>query len=156
MQHVNKKLVLPYTRKQMFNLVNAIEDYPLFLPWCKSVQVHYQREVGVDCQEIKATLNIAKGPAKFDMTTINLAQENLTLESDSIKLKLANGPFRHFDGGWKFTDLVNGTSSIDFSMEFQFANKLFAIALEPVFLSLSNSLLEAFLRRAAEVYVPRR
>lgn len=151
MQNVSRKLILPYTRKQMFKLVNTVEDYPLFLPWCKSVHVHYQKMLDA-AQEIKATMNIAKGPAKFEITTINLAQEDLTPDCDMIKLKLVNGPFRHFNGDWKFTDIENGSSIIDFNMEFQFSNKLFAMALEPVFLGVSSSLVDAFSRRAAEVY----
>ena len=142
MQTVSKRVVLPYTRQQMFNLVNAIEDYPLFLPWCKSVQVHYRRAV-----EVKATMSIAKGPVKFDVTTVNMVQEH-----NLINLKLANGPFRNLDGSWKFSDIENGKCLIDFEISFQFANKLFAIALEPFFLGVSNTLVDAFAQRAAEVY----
>ena len=140
MRRVDRKLILPYSRAQVFALVDAIEDYPLFLPWCKQAQIHYRRE-----SEVKATLYLAKGPLKFDFTTINLAHGD-----SKIELKLVQGPFRNLDGSWSFEELAANKCLVNFNLSFQFANKLLAMALEPLFLGMSNTLIESFSKRADE------
>lgn len=152
MTEVSKTLILPYNVQQMFALVNAIEDYPQFLPWCKRAEIHARTD-----QEIIATLVVAKGVASFKFTTANTIKivdnnNNNNNSNISIDLKLVKGPFSKFAGGWSFIACANNTCSVTFQLVFTIANSLLAIALESTFHSLVDTLLASFAKRAEQLY----
>lgn len=143
MPTVNKSLIVPYSVEQMYNLVNAIESYPEFLPWCKSTEIHTRSD-----NELKATIQLSKGPMTYSITTENQMQPH-----ERISMQYIDGPFRHCSGTWEFkpTDKAQETL-VTFNMDYQFANRLAAIAIEPVFNPISNSLIDAFYKRAEQIY----
>jgi ribosome-associated toxin RatA of RatAB toxin-antitoxin module len=142
MPEIKKTAIVPHTVNEMFELVNAIEDYPQFIPWCRSAEVLSRTE-----DEIRATLNFARGGLQKSFTTCNRLQKNKMVE-----IRLLHGPFRHLEGLWSFESLPNDSCQIVLNLEFEFSNRLLAMAFEPFFTQVVNTLVEAFCKRAEEIY----
>lgn len=138
---IKKSAVVPYTPAQMFDLVNTIEDYPKFIPWCAGSQV-----LSRNADEIQARLDFAKGGMHKSFATCNRLQPNKMIE-----IRLLNGPFRQLEGFWRFDDLDDGCR-VMLDLEFEFTNPLMAFAFGPVFTKVANMLVDAFQQRAHEVY----
>jgi ribosome-associated toxin RatA of RatAB toxin-antitoxin module len=141
MNHVNRNALVPYTPAQMYALVNDVEDYPKFLPWCRKAQVESRTD-----KEVQASLELARGGLHKRFTTRN------TLHPEhAIDIALVRGPFRHLQGHWRFEPLAEG-SKVVLDMAFEFANPLLGVMLGPVFSEICNTLVSSFTRRAADVY----
>lgn len=139
---VQRATVVPYTAEQMYQLVNDIEHYPEFLPWCPSTTVHFRQE-----DKIQATLDIAKGIVHRSFTTINSLTPNKMVQMD-----LVEGPFKFLHGVWEFTSSPEGLTKVDFKVEFEFNNRLLDIGFAPVFQHITQTMVTAFSNRAKELY----
>lgn len=143
MTKVHKSLVVPFSVDQMYDLINEIEDYPKFLPWCSGAEVHSRSDT-----EVKATIHLAKGPITYSITTVNQMQPK-----QLISMQYLAGPFRHCAGSWEFTAIDKPEhSQVAFSMDYQFSNRLAALAIEPVFKPIMDTLIDAFYARAEHIY----
>ncbi len=126
----------------MYALVADVEKYPGFLPWCRDARV---REPGEDT--VEASLEIGRGPIRKSFTTRN------TMVPDSrIDIGLVDGPFKHLQGRWEFMTLDGAGSRIALNLEFELANALLRRTLGPVFSEIANTMVDAFCRRAKELY----
>lgn len=121
----------------MYALINDIESYPAFLPWCTSARVESRSP-----HEIVATLAVHRGPLRAEFTTRNQLQPE-----SRITMQLVRGPFRLLEGEWLLSPAGEGTQ-IELSMRFAFANPISAALLEPVFAQTAASLVDAFVARA--------
>lgn len=139
---IQKNALVPYTPAQMFDLVNRIEDYPQFLPWCKETTV-YSR----DGNEVKARIVVAKGAIRHSFATVNRLQQNKIIE-----VRLLEGPFRRLEGFWQFEAIETGGCRINFNLDFEFSNKLINLTTGPVLQKVAGSFIEAFCQRAKEIY----
>lgn len=139
---INRSVTVPYSVTKMYDLVNTIEDYPKFLPWCRSSEIHHRNE-----DEVKATLTLGHGAIQKSFTTCNLLQAGKMIE-----MRLVSGPFKQLLGFWRFTELANDGCQIDFDLEFEFSNKLMAMAFGAVFQQVAHTLVDAFCKRADELY----
>lgn len=142
MRTVNKSALVPYAASQMYTLVNNVERYPEFLPWCRSARVLSQTDT-----EMHASLALARSGFHKTFTTRNMLDPG-----HSIVIALDNGPFRHLEGHWQFQDLGEDGSKVQLNMEFEFAGALLDLMAGPVFHEICNSLVGAFTRRAAALY----
>ena len=133
---------MPYAAPRMFDLVNDIESYPSFLPWCRSTTVHSRTE-----DEVRATIEMAKGGLQKSFTTVNRLQRNKMVE-----VRLLEGPFRRLDGFWLFDALREDASKISLDLEFEIAGTIASKLVGPVFSEIANSLVDAFCRRATDLY----
>ena len=97
----------------MYDLVNDIEAYPLFLPWCRSTTVHSRSD-----DEVRATIEIAKGRLQKSFTTLNRLQRNKMME-----VRLLEGPFRRLDGFWRFDALSEDACKVSLDLEFEIAGE---------------------------------
>lgn len=140
---INRDAMVPYSPAQMFDLVNRIEDYPDFVPWCKSADILHR-----DDNEIRARLQFAKGSLHKSFTTCNRLQKDKIVE-----IRLIDGPFRHLEGFWRFETVPEGCH-IRLDLEFEFANKLLGLMFAPVFHPVANTLVDVFSKRAQQVYGP--
>lgn len=139
MQKINKNALVPYTPEQMFGLVDDINAYKEFLPWC-SDSVELERGIA----EVKATVELSKGSVKRSFTTHNMLKEH-----DSIEMMLVDGPFKKLHGFWYFKDLQGGNScKIELDLSYEFSNRLVSLAIGPVFTTVANNLVDAFIKRA--------
>ena len=126
----------------MFVLVDDIESYPSFLPWCGSAVVHKR-----DGNIVEATLDLQRGGISKSFTTRNTLQQD-----ESIALALIGGPFKQLSGGWTFQQLGNSGSKVSLELEFEFENPVTDVLLGSFFEDTCNSLVDSFTRRAADVY----
>lgn len=133
--------LIPVSSKQMFALVNDIESYPDFLPWCSDARIERRIENG-----IVATVTVAKGPMHHSFTT-----ENHNREFDRIEMGLLKGPFKRFHGVWRFDDAPGGCK-VSLDLDFEFSNRLLAAALSKVFQVITGSMVAAFRQRARDLY----
>lgn len=141
MPAVQRAEFVPFSARQMFELVNDVESYPEFLPWCEQARLERRLEHG-----IVATLSISKGPLRHAFTT-----ENNNSEFDRIEMRLLKGPFKHLHGVWRFDDAPGGCM-VSLDLDFEFANRLLAKALSRVFQMVTGSMVDAFRERAVNLY----
>jgi ribosome-associated toxin RatA of RatAB toxin-antitoxin module len=140
--HVNKTVLVEFSPSQMFELVDRVEDYPLFLPWCGGTEL-LQR----DLHTTVATLRIDFMGVRQSFTT-----ENVKVPPLEMYINLQKGPFTHMQGHWKFKPLGNTACRIDFELKYRFSNGLLESVLTPVFSHIANTFVDAFVQRAEEVY----
>jgi len=139
---VEKSVLVPYSADQMFVLVDGVEDYPQFLPWCGGASVNTVNETTVH-----ATVQIDYHHIKQSFTT-----ENVRTPPHQIDITLQDGPFKQLDGCWRFIPLDESACKIEFRLHYEFSNKLLEKLVGPVFHYIANSFMDAFILRAEKVY----
>ena len=139
---VEKTVLIEQSADRMFALVDACEDYPAFLPWCSRTEVKFR-----DAQKTVATLHINYHSVKSSFTT-----ENDKEEPKLMKIRLVDGPFRHLEGSWHFRALADNACKIEFQLRYEFSSKLFEKVIGPVFSHIANTFVDAFVRRATQIY----
>lgn len=139
---VHQSLAVPHSITEMYQLVDRVEDYADFLPWCKESQVLSRNE-----DEVHATLVLAGGGFQKSFTTRNRLQKNKMIE-----IHLVDGPFQNLEGFWRFDPLENHSCQVTLDLEFEFSNKLLALAFGPIFHQVANTLMESFCKRAEQIY----
>jgi ribosome-associated toxin RatA of RatAB toxin-antitoxin module len=141
MREVKRSALVAQPAARMFALINDIESYPLFLPWCTSAQVQSRTE-----QEIIASISVRRGALNAQFTTRNELTANR-----HIAMRLVSGPFKTLEGDWTFTPVeAPGQSGcrVDLLLRFAFANRLTGMIFEPLFEETAVSLVDAFVVRA--------
>ena len=139
---VHKSVILGYSAAQMFALVDKVEDYPKFLPWCGGVEI---KERAGD--RLVAAISIHYHGVKQSFTT-----ENTNVPPTSMQMKLVEGPFRQLDGQWQFLPLRDDACKVEFELQYEFSSKLLEKLIGPVFSMIANSFVESFCKRAEAVY----
>ncbi|AHK78552.1 cyclase [Ectothiorhodospira haloalkaliphila] len=142
MPSISRQAIVPYTPQEMFDLVNDVKAYPGFLPGCRSSAV-----LSADEDEIKASIELAKGAVRKSFTTRNRLQRNKMIE-----MRLVDGPFRHLEGFWRFDALNENVTRVSLDLEFEFSNRIMSAVIGPVFHQVANSLVDSFVKRARVVY----
>lgn len=142
MTRVSRNALVPYTPAQMYAIVDDIEAYPKFLPWCKNSQVLYR-----DDDQVKATLYLSKRGLDLSFTTWNRLQKDKMIE-----VRLMQGPFRHLQGFWRFDPLRVSACRVSLDLEFELASRILRLTITPIFNQITNSLVDAFANRARQVY----
>ncbi|WP_028388552.1 type II toxin-antitoxin system RatA family toxin [Legionella fairfieldensis] len=138
---VKKSRVVPFSCEQMYSLVNGVEHYAEFLPYCSQSLVHHRND-----DEVQATLVIAAAGMSKSFTTRNLLQANKMIE-----IRLIDGPFSHLEGFWRFDEQPEGCI-VSFDLEFEFAGRMFSMLLGPVFEQVTDKMVDAFCDRAGILY----
>ena len=139
---------LPYTARQMYDLVADVGSYPQFIPWCAAARVRSVEPMG-DRQVMKADLVISfKVFRERFLSRVTLDEPNLTIDTEYL-----DGPFHHMLSNWKFTD-VDGGCEVAFHVDFEFRNRILQSAVGLVFYDAMQRIVRAFERRAAELYGP--
>ncbi len=140
---ISRNALVYYSVEEMYALVDNIETYADFLPWCRSTKI-----IARDENEVTASIEIARGALNKSFTTLNRLQKNKMIE-----MRLVKGPFKHLQGFWRFDPLKdNSASKISLDLDFEFESKLIGLAVGPVFNQIANSMVDAFCKRAVEVY----
>ncbi len=142
MTTITKSALVPYTPAEMFALVSDIPAYPDFLPWCRSATV-----LSRTGDEVRATLELAKGGVEKSFTTLNRHQNNKMIE-----MRLLEGPFKTLEGFWRFDPLGEHGCKVSLDMEFEFSSRVLGMVVGPVFSQVANTLVDSFQQRAVSVY----
>jgi ribosome-associated toxin RatA of RatAB toxin-antitoxin module len=142
MTHVQKSALVKFSAQQMFALVDNIEAYPEFLPWCGGSRV-----ISRTTDIVEAELQIAKGGFHKSFATRNKIDNG-----GRIYMSLLNGPFSSLEGVWDFMPLRADASKISLDLEFEMSGMLAALAFGAVFNQICNTMVSSFTQRAKQVY----
>ena len=142
MPQIERSSLVFYSAQQMFDLVNAVPDYPKFLPGCTSANILSQSE-----NEMVAKLQVSKVGIGQSFTTRNILHPN-----ERIDMQLVDGPFKRLQGGWHFTPLDEHSCKVVLRLEFEFSSRLVQFAFGKVFSELTAAMVNAFTKRAKVVY----
>jgi ribosome-associated toxin RatA of RatAB toxin-antitoxin module len=140
--HVQKSALVKFSAQQMFELVDNIEAYPEFLPWCSGSRVLSRTD-----EIVEAELNIAKGGFHKSFATRNKLDNG-----GRIYMSLLNGPFTSLEGVWDFMPLREDASKISLDLQFEMPGVLAALAFGAVFNQICNTMVSSFTQRAKQVY----
>ncbi|SET76327.1 MULTISPECIES: type II toxin-antitoxin system RatA family toxin [Marinobacter] len=139
---IDKSALVMHSAERMFALVDDIARYPDFLPWCAGAEVHERTGA-----QVVASLEVAKGGMRHRLTT-----RNELLSPQRIDMKLVDGPFRDLEGRWHFNPLDENACKVTLQLSFEFSGTLSRMTFGPVFSQAANTMVEAFCRRANEIY----
>lgn len=142
MREVRRSALLPYTPAQMYALVTDVERYPEFLPWCTAATI-----VADEGELVTVTLGLASGFARASFTT-----RNRLVPERAVTMSLLEGPFDFLEGRWEFTAIRDAGTRADLSVRFATHGLLGALTLGRAFEEACNHLVDAFARRARQVF----
>ncbi len=142
MPNVNKSALVPFSAAQMYKLVEDVDSYQDFLPWCGHSEM-----LSRDGDVVVGTVTISKGGVNKAFTTENILQEN-----KQIEVKLVDGPFKRLHGYWKFDALKEDACKVSLDLEYEFASRLLGIVVGPVFNQVANTMVDSFVKQARVAY----
>lgn len=139
---IRKSALVTYSAPRMFDLVADMEAYPRFLPWCASAKILSREDDRICGRMVVARLGIRQA-----FTTCNRF-----VSGEHMELELVDGPFRKLHGAWSFLALRDDACKVELELDFEFSGKLIDKAFGAVFNQIANTLVDAFCKRADEVY----
>ena len=145
MKTVSKSVLIWYSPQEMYVLVTGVEHYPQFLPWCDQARV-----VASDANGMTAEIGIA-----FSGIHQKFATQNTHVLDRQVRIKLLNGPFSALDGEWNFLPIGDGSQracKVELTLNYGFDNATLGRLVGPVFDKIASSMVDAFVKRAEQVY----
>jgi ribosome-associated toxin RatA of RatAB toxin-antitoxin module len=142
MKSVKKSVLVPYSAADMFELVDGVERYPDFLPWCAGATVLETHEGGKT-----ARIDINYRGVRAHFTT-----DNANRPPESIVVTLNSGPFRHLHGEWRFLALAADACKVEFELAYEFSTHVLERVVGPVFAHIASTFIDAFVARAERLH----
>lgn len=142
MRTIHKNALIRYPASKMFELVDDIESYPRFLPWCRDSRI-LRREANL----VEAELEIARGAFQQSFAT-----RNYNVPGREIRMTLLRGPFSHLEGLWRFQPLRQDASKITLQLSFAMDSRIGSLAFGAMFNQICETMVEAFTRRARQIH----
>jgi len=139
---VRKTVLVGHSAERMFDLIEAAEHYPDFLPWCAAATI-VERDAGV----VAADVTVDYHGVRFLFRTRNPKRP-----PEWMAIHLEHGPFQRFEGEWKLTPLTATGCRIEFGLRYDFKSGIAGKLAGPVFDRIANTLVDAFVSRADQVY----
>ncbi|HEY8385925.1 MAG TPA: type II toxin-antitoxin system RatA family toxin [Porticoccaceae bacterium] len=139
---VQRSALVMHSAEQMYNLVNDVEAYPLYMEDCHGAEI---LERGEDY--MVARLDLHKAGLSYSFTT-----RNTLIPFTAIIMELHSGPFRHLRGEWQFKPLTPSACKVSLQLEFEIHNGLLNMAASRLFSGVANNLVGALTARAAALY----
>jgi len=140
---VSRQALVAYGAAEMYELVEDVESYPRFLPWCSAVEVAVREP-----ERTVATIHVDFRGVRQAFTTANAQRHG-----ERISMALVRGPFRHLHGEWRFAQLGEAGSRIEFDLAYQLANPVLERLAGPAFNHIANTFVDAFVRRADALHL---
>jgi ribosome-associated toxin RatA of RatAB toxin-antitoxin module len=138
---VHKSTLVAYSAENMFDLIEAVEDYPAFLPWCAGATVLTRDESVV----------IAKVSVDYHGLRLQFTTRNPKRRPETMAITLEQGPFRRFEGNWRLTPLAASACKIEFALWYEFDGAIARTLAGPVFARIADTMIDAFVARADSV-----
>ena len=138
MHKVKKNAIVFHPKEKMFRLVDLIENYPKFLPWCGSTKIIERND-----NKTIASIEIYFKGIKQTFTT-----ENTKIINEKMIIKLVNGPFKKLSGEWIFKELGKDSCQIELKLEYEFNNIILEKLISPVFNMIANTFIDEFIKEA--------
>lgn len=145
MKTVHRSVLIWYSAEEMFRLVTDVAHYPKFLPWCDHAKVLEE-----DSHGMKAEVGISFAGVRQNFTTRNEHQPGRR-----VAMKLVDGPFSNLDGRWNFIPVGSDgqrACKVELDLSYSFKSGTLAAVVGPVFDRIAGSLVDAFVKRAEQVY----
>ena len=145
MKTVIKSVLIWYSPAEMYRLVTDVDQYSKFLPWCDKARVVTSDETGM-----LAEITISLAGIRQTFTT-----RNQHVPDRQVSIRLVNGPFSRLDGVWNFVPVGAGTERacrVELTLNYSFNNALLGKLVGPVFDKIADNMVEAFIKRAKQVY----
>ena len=141
MNYIDKTEDINVDVNTIFTLINNVDGYKDFLPWCKNSII------------LSNTDNILIGEIEISKNLINwkFKTSNSYIKDKKIKLELVDGPFSHLNGEWNFKKKDNFNTQVSLYLEYQFDNRIIEMSLKPIFSSIMNSILDSFISEAFRI-----
>jgi ribosome-associated toxin RatA of RatAB toxin-antitoxin module len=141
MPTVSKSVLVEHSAQQMFDLVDRVEDYPEFLPWCGGTTV---------LERTPATL-VSRIDINFRGVRAHFTTANRNEAPQRIVISLRDGPFRELDGSWHFLSLMPQACKVEFHLRYDFASRVLQGMIGPVFNHIATTFIDAFVKRADDL-----
>ena len=125
----------------IFDLINNVDKYSSFLPWCSNSSI-----LSNSSSEMTAEIEIAGKPITWKFKTKNNYKVN-----EIIKIKLVDGPFKNLEGYWKFNSIDDHNTSVSLFLEYEFNSKIIELSLRPIFATIMSSILDSFISEAFRI-----
>ena len=138
MHNIHKSVIVFHSRNKMFQLVDSVENYPQFLPWCGSTQI-----IKRDNNKTIASIEINFKGIRQTFTTENTKKQN-----QEMSIKLIDGPFKSLSGKWMFKNLDKDSCQIELKLEYEFSNIIIEKLISPVFNMIANTFIDEFTKEA--------
>jgi len=135
---VHRTALLPLPAAHLYDIIEAAENYPRFLPWCAGARIVYR-----DDTVVSADLQVKWGGMNFEMRTRNPKRR-----PEYMAIHLERGPFRRFEGEWLLTLLSPDACKVAFKLDYDFDSGLMTRVAGPVFKRLTDTMVEAFIQHA--------
>jgi ribosome-associated toxin RatA of RatAB toxin-antitoxin module len=142
---VQRSALVPYSANSMFALVDDVAAYPQFLPWCAASEVRK-----TEGELMEAGITIGYRGLNQAFVTRNLREQ--IDQGARIEMQLLDGPFKRLHGLWQFQSLREDACKVLLDVDFEFASKVLGAVAGPVFSQIVGSLVDAFVKRAEQVY----
>lgn len=142
MQSVHRSVLVPYSAQEMFDLVDDVDRYAQFLPWCGGSEVLATRPDG----------KTARVDIDYHGVTAHFTTDNVNAPPESIAIALKDGPFRALHGSWTFKALSKDACKVEFSLSYEFKTHVLETLVGPVFNHIARTFIDAFVRRAESEY----
>lgn len=140
--NVSRSALLPFSARQIYQVIADVRSYPLFLNWCDDMDV-----VSESDDEMIAKLFISYGKLKFGFST-----RNHMVENQSVSMSLVDGPFSSLDGMWEIQSLGESACKVSLVMDFNFESSVTQRLFGGVFKRVIAAQLDAFQKRANDLY----
>ena len=135
---IKKQAIVFHSKERMFELVDQVEDYPTFLPWCGETEVLAKNK-----DITRARINIRFKGIKQSFTT-----ENHKTYPDKMIINLIDGPFKKLEGEWRFIEIEKGSSRIELELNYEFKNFILEKLISPAFTVIANTFIDSFVAKA--------
>ena len=142
MPEIRRSALMPYPARFMYDVVNNVDSYPDFLPWCGGVETHH-----VDETSMEASILMRGAGLNHWFKT-----RNSMLPGKSIAMELVEGPFKQLVGYWCFKELKGDACKVSLELEYEFSSRLLGVVVGPVFNQIANAMVDSFVDRAKAVY----
>ena len=144
---VKKSALVPHAANRIYDLVNTVDRYPEFLPWCGGATIEDQSVTHMVAEIVIGYRGINKS-----FKTRNKLVKPTGTAVGSIEMSLLEGPFKKLHGLWCITPLEDNGCRIEFEVQYEFSNALVARVVGPVFNRIAESFVDSFVKRAEELY----
>ncbi len=144
MTDIKRSALMPYPAGVMYDIVNDVERYPEYLPWCGGVKLHQANETSMEA----SILMQAAGLNHWFKT------RNCMVPGESIEMTLLEGPFSRLEGYWRFTPIDTDGCKIELMLQFEIKHNLAAAIITPAFARIVNTMVESFCNRAQDLHEP--
>jgi ribosome-associated toxin RatA of RatAB toxin-antitoxin module len=142
MTSIHRSALVPYSTEKMYGLINDVNTYPEFLPWCSHARVLEKNDTGM-----LASITVSGGGLNKTFTT-----KNTFSPYHCITMAHVDGPFKALAGTWRLTALADLGCRVELDLTFEVHSGLKAMLFGLMFNKAADKLVEGFTARAHHLF----